>query len=68
MARRKRPTPSTPPKSDPKARPAEPTLCYLCGRPIQPEDKIAQAHELVMHRTCYDADLRKGRTPGEQQV
>jgi hypothetical protein len=57
-------------KPDPKPRAKDdapdmgaPTTCYLCGQPILPDQQVARAHELVMHRTCYEADLRKGKSP-----
>jgi hypothetical protein len=37
------------------------TRGYLCGRIVQPDDKIVRVHETTVHHRCYDADIRRGR-------
>jgi hypothetical protein len=38
--------------------------CYLCDGRIGPDDRVARAHELVIHHECYERDLERGRSPG----
>jgi hypothetical protein len=37
------------------------TTCYLCGAELEREDKVVRVHETMMHRHCYEADIRRGR-------
>ena len=39
--------------------------CYLCDGRIGPDDRVARAHELVIHHECYERDLKRGRSPGD---
>jgi gas vesicle structural protein len=43
----------------PSALPAE--HCYLCDAVVRRNDEVVRVHEAMMHRRCYEEDIRRGR-------
>jgi len=35
--------------------------CYLCDAMVKRNDEVVRHHGLMIHRQCYEADIRKGR-------
>ncbi len=43
------------------AQPMPEERCYLCDAIIIRNDQVVRHHGLMMHRQCYEEDIRKGR-------
>ena len=35
--------------------------CYLCDAIVKRNDAVVRLHGLVLHRQCYEEDIRRGR-------
>jgi len=35
--------------------------CYLCDAVVKRHDEVVRLHGLILHRRCYEEDIRKGR-------
>ena len=47
--------------STPTAQPMPEERCYLCDAMGKRNDEVVRLHGLMMHRRCYEEDIRKGR-------
>ena len=47
--------------STPTAQPMPEERCYLCDAMVERNDEVVRFHGLMMHRRCYEEDIRKGR-------
>jgi len=48
--------------STPTAQPMPEERCYLCDAVVKRNDEVVRHHGLMMHRQCYEEDLRRGRS------
>ena len=35
--------------------------CYLCDAVVKRHDEVVRHHGLILHRRCYEEDIRRGR-------
>jgi len=41
--------------------PPEDHRCYLCDALVARDHEIVRVHEAMMHRRCFEEDIRRGR-------